>query len=119
VLLRLKEGPVVLCSFTDQARDLKKGLSGKGMTLKSMDGDFTGIGLFAAVSYDEGKTWPDRRLIVGPEEPITNTRGVPTNTNGYLAITQTRDSRIHLVTSSKHYAFNLAWVRQLPTGQKK
>ena len=119
VLLRLKEGPIVLCSFTDQARDLKKGLGGKGMIFKSTDGEFTGVGLFAAVSYDEGQTWPDRRLIVGPEEPVTNANGVPPNTNGYLATTQTRDGRIQLVTSSKHYAFNLAWIKQLPSAPKK
>jgi sulfatase modifying factor 1 len=119
VLLRLKEGPIVLCSFTDQARDLKKGLGGKGMTFKSAEGDFNGVGLFAAVSYDEGKTWPDRRMIVGPKEPLTNAKGVPPNTNGYLAITQTRDGRIQLITSSKHYAFNLAWIKALPPSPKK
>jgi formylglycine-generating enzyme required for sulfatase activity len=119
VLLRLKEGPIVLCSFTDQARDLKKGLAGKGMTFKSTTVDFTGVGLFAAVSYDEGKTWPDRRLIVGPKEPFTSANGTPANTNGYLAIIQTRDGRIQLITSSKHYAFNLAWLKQLPEGAKK
>ena len=35
VLLRLREGPIVLCSFTDQARDLKKGRGGKGLTFRS------------------------------------------------------------------------------------
>ena len=119
VLLRLKEGPIVLCSFTDQARDLKKGLGGKGMTFKSMNGEFNGVGLFAAVSYDEGKTWPDRRIIVGPKEPLTSANGTPANTNGYLAITQTRDGRIQLITSSKHYVFNLAWIKQrLPAPSK-
>jgi hypothetical protein len=82
VLLRLKEGPILLCSFTDQARDLKKGLGGRGLTFRREGGEFTGVGLFAAVSYDEGQTWPDRRL--------------------------------HLLTSSKHYTFNLAWLKQLP-----
>jgi len=107
VLLRLKEGPILLCSFTDQARDLKKGQPGKGMTFKSTGGDYTGVGLFAAVSYDEGKTWPDRRLIT----PGSSTKA---DINGYLAITQTRDGRIQLITSSRHYAFNLVWLKQLP-----
>ena len=111
VLLRLKEGPIVLCSFTDQARDLKKGLGGKGLTFKSTDGDFTGVGLFAAVSYDEGQTWPDRRLV-------TPGSSAKADTNGYLAITQTRDGRIQLITSSRHYAFNLAWLKQLPPAPK-
>lgn len=119
VLLRLKEGPILLCSFTDQARDLKQGLGGKGMTFKSTDGDFKGVGLFAAVSYDEGRTWPDRRLIVGPDEKIVNPRGVPPNTNGYLAITQTRDGLIQLINSQKHYRFNLAWLQAVPPAPKK
>jgi sulfatase modifying factor 1 len=112
VLLRLKEGPIVLCSFTDQARDLKNGGRVKGMTFKSTGGDYTGVGLFAAVSYDEGKTWPDRRLI-------TPGSSAKADTNGYLAITQTRDGRIQLITSSKHYTFNLAWVKAMPPAPKK
>ena len=119
VLLRLKEGPIVVCSFTDQARDLKNGRGGKGMTFRSTSGDFTGVGLFAAVTYDEGKTWPDRRLIVGPEEGITTNNGSARNSNGYLAIVQTRDGRIQLLTSSKHYTFNLAWIKQLPPAPRK
>ena len=114
VLLRLKEGPIVLCSFTDQARDLKQGRGGKGLAFRSTDGDFTGVGLFAAVSDDDGRTWPHRRLIVGPEEPFTHANGIPANTNGYLALIQTRDGRLQLLTSSKHYTFNLAWIRALP-----
>ena len=111
-LLRLREGPIVLCSFTDQARDLKKDQPGKGLTFKSTSGDFTGVGLFAAVSYDEGKTWPDRRLI-------TPSNSAKADTNGYLAIVQTRDGRIQLLTSSRHYTFNLAWLKQLPPAPKK
>ena len=112
VLLRLKEGPIVLCSFTDQARELKKNSAAKGMTFKSTEGDFTGVGLFAAVSYDEGKTWPDRRLV-------TLGSSAKADTNGYLAVTQTRDGRVQLITSSRHYTFNLAWLKQLPEMPKK
>jgi len=112
VLLRLQEGPILLCSFTDQARDLKNGRSGTGMTFKSADGDVTGVGLFAAVSYDEGKTWPDRRLI-------TPGSSAKADTNGYLAIIQTRDGRVQLITSSRHYTFNLAWLKQLQPAPKK
>ena len=112
VLLRLREGPIVLCSFTDQDRDLKKGQPGKGLTFKHTNGDFTGVGLFSAVSYDEGKTWPDRRLI-------TADNSAKADTSGYLAIAQTRDGRIQLLTSRKHYAFNLAWVKALPPAPAK
>jgi hypothetical protein len=37
---------------------------------------------------------------------------------GYLAITQTRDGRLQLLTSKNHYVFNLAWIKQLPSGPK-
>ena len=30
---------------------------------------------------------------------------------GYLSITQTPDNLIHLISSSQHYRFNLAWLR--------
>lgn len=35
------------------------------------------------------------------------------------AATQTRDGRIQLITSSKHYTFNLAWLKALPGAPKK
>ena len=82
------------------------------MTFKSSTGDYTGYGLYAAISYDEGKTWPDRRLLA-PEGKNT------ADGYGYLAITQTRDQSIQLITSKDHYIFNLAWLKQLPSAPKK
>ncbi|MFM9030228.1 MAG: SUMF1/EgtB/PvdO family nonheme iron enzyme [Opitutaceae bacterium] len=124
VMIRLREGPILLCSFTDQWREWKKR---KGLTFKSTAGDYTGFGLYAAVSYDEGRTWSDRRLLTpgGPERAaapgthvkfqVSDTLAEPT---GYLAITQSRDGRIQLVTSQNHYVFNLAWVKALPPAPK-
>jgi formylglycine-generating enzyme len=109
-MLRLKEGPIVLCSFTDQWRTPFK--ERQGMTFKSTTGSYTGYGLYAAVSYDEGKTWPDRRLLA--LEGKNTADGY-----GYLAATQTRNGRIQLVTSKDHYAFNLAWIKALPPPPKK
>jgi hypothetical protein len=99
----------VLCSFTDQWREWK---NRKGLVFQSTDGDYTGYGLFAAVSYDEGQTWPDRRLLAPAGKPLADGYG-------YLAATQTRDGRIQLVTSQNHYAFNLAWIKALPPAPKK
>jgi formylglycine-generating enzyme len=110
VMLRLNEGSIVLCSFTDEHRTPFK--ERKGMTFKSTSGDYTGFGLFAAVSYDEGKTWPDRRLLAPEGKNIADGYG-------YLAITQTQDGRIQLITSQNHYVFNLAWVKALPPAPKK
>jgi formylglycine-generating enzyme required for sulfatase activity len=109
-MLRLKEGAILLCSFTDEARKPKN--ERVGLNFKCTGGDYTGIGLYAAVSYDEGKTWPERRLIAA--EGKTNA-----DINGYLAITQTRDGRIQLITSKDHYVFNLAWMKALPPEPKK
>lgn len=125
ILLRLKEGPIVLCSFTDQWRNWR---NRKGLAFKSTGGDFTGYGLYAAVSYNDGKTWPDRRLITpgGPERKwitkertpflISDTLAEPTS---YLAATQTSDGNIQLLTSRNHYVFNLAWIKVLPAAPKK
>ena len=109
-MLRLKEGAILLCSFTDEARKPKN--ERVGLNFKCTGGDYTGIGLYAAVSYDEGKTWPDRRLIAAEGKTTADI-------NGYLAITQTRDGRIQLITSKDHYVFNLAWIKALPPEPKK
>ncbi|MFM7112661.1 MAG: sialidase family protein, partial [Planctomycetota bacterium] len=103
-MLRLKEGPIMLCSFTDQWREWK---DRAGLRFSGTGGEYTGFGLFAAVSLDEGKTWPHRRLLAPAGKPIADGYG-------YLAATQTRDGRIQLITSQNHYSFNLAWIRELP-----
>ena len=126
VMIRLREGPILLCSFTDKWIEFYKG-NRKGIAFRSKDGEFTGFGLFAAVSYDEGKTWPDRRLITpgGPARQVntinkamftmSDTMAEP---QGYLAITQSRDGRLQLITSKNHYSFNLAWIKQLPSAPR-
>ena len=121
VLIRLSEGPLLLCSYTDQRRDWDKRV---GMTFKAADGtEFKGFGLFAAVSFDEGKTWANKRLITpggkAHEEPSID-RGLFTVSDtmaesaGYLSATQTRDGNIQLISSKNHYVFNLAWLKELP-----
>jgi len=121
-MIRLREGPILLCSFTDQWRDWKKR---RGMSFKALgEKEFTGYGMFAAMSFDEGKTWPVRRLITpgGAAErkvngidrvefTMSDTMAEPC---GYLAMTQTRDGNIQLITSKNHYVFNLAWLKALP-----
>jgi len=104
-LLRLKEGPILLCSFTDEHRTPFK--DRKGMTFRSTGADYTGYGLFAAVSYDEGKTWPDRRLVAPAGKKVADSWG-------YLALAQSRDGHVQLITSKDHYVFNLAWIKALP-----
>lgn len=120
VLIRLNEGPLLFCSFTDLSANAKKP---KGMTFQSKTGEFNGAGLFAAISFDDGKTWSHKRLVTpgGPERivngidrnqfPLSDTRA---EHNGYLAAIQSRDGRIQLISSKNHYVFNLAWLKSLP-----
>lgn len=120
VLMRLNEGPLLLCSFTDNSRDLK---SPVGMRFTDRTGrEFTGFGAFAAVSYDDGASWPVRKLITHGGQAQSYDGGAWTGTftmdathaepKGYLAATQAPDGVIHLISSALHYRFNLAWLKE-------
>jgi formylglycine-generating enzyme required for sulfatase activity len=123
VLMRLREGPLLLVSFTDAKRR-------EGMTFCDIDGkEFVGYGLFAALSYDEGESWPMRRLLTpgGPKRRVDgggNTGRFFRDTThaepaGYLAATQTPDRVIHLLSSRWHYRFNLAWLKRPSEGPRE
>ncbi len=120
VLMRLREGPILFVSFTDSSRNLN---NPTGLTLITADGQKrTGYGLFAALSFDEGKTWPIKRLITAGGEAKKLDGGAWTDEfvmdethaepRGYLAATQTPDGVIHLISSALHYRFNLAWLKE-------
>jgi sulfatase modifying factor 1 len=109
VLLRLKKGPLFLASF---ARD---------MTITDNAGQFRNVkGLYTALSFDDGETWPVRRLVTDAQSQRTArtmdgrefTLG-PTSAEprGYMTGIQTPDGVIHLITSWNYYAFNLAWLK--------
>jgi len=106
ILQRLEEGPILFISFTGSA----------GMML---DGQQV-YGMFAALSYDEGQTWPVKKLLTagGPAQEwdgggnthwfvMDDTHAEP---KGYLACIQTPDGVIQLISSALHYRFNLAWL---------
>ena len=96
VLKRLQEGPIMLCSFGEN-------------------------GLFVALSYDEGATWPVKKLLTDGKTRVLD-GGAWTGTftldathaepKGYLACTQTPDGMIHLLSSRVHYRFNLPWIEK-------
>ena len=78
--------------------------------------------MYAAVSYDEGKTWPVRRLITDGQERFLDGGAWTGNfvmdachaePRGYLAGTQTPDNTIHILSSRLHYRFNLAWLEEI------
>ena len=94
VLKRLLEGPLMLCSFGPD-------------------------GLFVALSYDDGQSWPVQKLLTDGKKRVLD-GGAWTGTftldathaepKGYLACTQSPDGVIHLLSSRVHYRFNLAWI---------
>jgi formylglycine-generating enzyme required for sulfatase activity len=109
VLLRLREGPILLVSFA------------KSIAIRDAAGRERPVsGMFAAVSTDEAKSWSVRRLLSddgvarevdggGNTGKFTMSRD-SAEPRGYLSICQARDGVIHLISSKQHYAFNLAWV---------
>lgn len=120
VLMRLSEGPLLLVSFTDHPQ--RTPVDERGMLFKDKDGkDYIGYGMYAALSYDEGKTWPVKKLVTDGVYRFLNGgawtgffemdehRAEP---RGYLAGTQTPDNMIHIVSSRLHYRFNLSWIEQ-------
>jgi hypothetical protein len=109
VHIRLNEGPIFFASFAKQL--MVKDTAGKEQSVS---------GLYAALSLDEGQTWPIRRLITddGPGRTVGTTDDQPfmmsaraAEPRGYLSVCQTADGIIHLIGSRQHYAFNLAWLR--------
>ncbi len=112
-ILRLREGPILFCSFGRAVRFLDA--AGKKRV---------GSGLFAALSRDEGRSWEIKRLITDDGPPRTidgggNTGRFTMSTTsaeprGYLSICQAANGVIHLISSKQHYAFNLAWLNAPP-----
>jgi hypothetical protein len=120
ILRRLQEGPILFVSFTDRRR---------GMMIPDAAGTERKVfGMFAALSFDEGKSWPVKRLITdgGPARKLDgggNTgKFVMDRTHaeprGYLAATQTSDGLIHLISSKQYYVFNLAWLKEGTTAER-
>jgi len=118
VLRRLREGPILLVSFADGRN---------GLVIRDAAGKDRRVhGMFAALSFDEGKTWPVKRLITagGPAREIDgggNTgRFIMDDSHaeprGYLAATQTPNGLIHLISSKQYYVFNLAWLKSASGG---
>jgi formylglycine-generating enzyme required for sulfatase activity len=120
-LIRLREGPLVLFSFAGHGSAKQPGFQ-QPMVFVDRDGrEFEGRGLFAALSHDGGKTWPQRRLITDGKTRTLNTRSIflkqtltgnRAEPRGYLSSVQTPDGMVHLISSGIHYQFNLAWLKE-------
>ena len=104
VLKRLNEGPILLISFTPVSKDNSKPQ-----------------GMYASLSYDEGKTWTPKKFITDGKHRFLDggawtghfiMDALHAEPKGYLAATQTPDGIIHLISSKNHYRFNLQWLEQ-------
>jgi hypothetical protein len=101
------------------------GFADDGIRARDGQGDLTTItGLYAALSFDEGKTWPEeyRRVISNLEvneeyefegapwqrvHTLSRTKG---QEHGYISATQSPDGMIYLTDGKIVYSFNQAWL---------
>jgi sulfatase modifying factor 1 len=126
VLLKLKEGSLFLASFANESDSARRAplvmvtdASGEQRPVK---------GLFVALSYDGGRTWPKIRLVSddGPPRQMSGTDGgtrfvmsdSSAEPKGYMSVCQARNGVIHLTTSWNHYAFNLKWIETPPPARR-
>lgn len=127
VLMRLQEGPILLVSFTDHPQRTPE--SERGMDFEQPDGStIHGYGTYCALSYDEGKTWPVRRLLTDGQDRhldggawtgFFDMDASHAEPRGYLAGTQSPDGKIHILSSRLHYCFDLEWLEHFSTRKEK
>ena len=111
--------------FPGQKPLLFTGFSDEGISGRDGEGRMNTVtGLYAALSFDEGKTWPEefRRVISNLQvsetwevevaawqrtQTLTKTAG---QENGYMSVVQSPDGLIYLTDGKLLYTFNLAWL---------
>jgi len=112
-LIRLKQGPLFFASFAKDIRNFEPAPENKRPPRHISN-------LFGALSFDDGKTWPVRRIITDckPDHPVDTIDKAPVLMNpgsseplGYLSVCQDIFGIIHLISSTNHYAFNIAWLK--------
>ena len=118
VFLRLQEGPIFLATFTGSRKTPEM------MPIVDESGNERLVtGLFGALSYDDGESWSNIRLISddGPDREIETMDGRPfvmglnsAEPGGYLSVCQGKNGIIHLISSKQHYRFNYAWLKEVP-----
>lgn len=115
VMLRLGsiDQPIMCCTFANAPMPVPR----------AGGGTFTVLGLYCALSTDEGASFPVRRPITTnfsrQGEQVAGFDGRPftmsfnsSEPDGYLAAAVGGDGTINLITSRNHYRFNLAWLQQ-------
>ena len=80
-------------------------------------------GVFAAISYNDGKSWPHIRLISDdkPDRQGETRNGkkctigfTSSEPQGYMSACEGTNGIIHVVSSWNEYALNLKWLETLP-----
>jgi formylglycine-generating enzyme required for sulfatase activity len=121
VLLRLKEGPLFFASFAKDIHDFNP-ISKGARAPRHVSS------MFGALSFDDGKTWPVRKVISDAtgDRVVDTIDHAPVLMNAhnseplaYLSICQSPDNVIHLISSTNHYEFNLAWLKKAPPQTSK
>jgi len=103
--------PILLISMASD------GMKGKDAN----DNETTIYGTYAALSWDQGRTWPVRRVMSDVKSGSKSYVGAPWNrtftldaTHGqnksYWAATHTPDGTVYLTDGRLLYTFNLAWL---------
>ena len=102
------KNPLLFISFANEAHD---------SAMRPMSG------MFCAVSFDDGATWPFIRLVSdgSPQRIIEAMDGMPctmgphtAEPNGYLTACQSAEGMVQLISSTNHYVFNLGWLIEEP-----
>lgn len=123
VLMRLRNGAILMISFT---HDFFKYRDNPDEAPPFFITDVAGrerriYGMFAALSFDEGETWPIKKPITPSNSSAREVSYMDRDTfmmdtthaepRGYLDATQTPDGLIHLISSALYYRFNLTWIK--------
>jgi formylglycine-generating enzyme len=111
-IMRLNEGPLLALWYTDTTGKSKDQM--EGIEVQGADGrTHTGYGLYASLSFDEGKSWVSPKIIpLNASDPLTGTR------SGYITAVQTPDNMIHIANSHLYWCFNMAWINEPVTLSK-
>ena len=118
---RAGSDPLLVVSFANEPADSERAFT---VPAGAGAGGREGVsGMYCAVSFDDGASWPFRRPVSddGPDRVIEAMDGAPcvmgprnAEVNGYLTACQSADGRIQLLSSTNHYSFNLAWLVETP-----
>ena len=115
--------------YADVVLEHMEPLEPQGIIVRDAEGHERRVyGLFAALSFDEGETWPVKKLLTPGGTPrVIDCYGwvedcyvddTHAEIGGYLAEAQTPDGTIHLLSSGLHYRFNLPWLLEpMPAGE--